>query len=529
MEEKIKRYKEQIESILTDIGCEPTLAEDGGINCKFERENFIIDVKEGIIEFWDLYWYNIDANHSDMNKLLDAINLANHINLPVIFTPSATEEGQRWFSSVYKLIGEEVIITKELITDILSSFFKLKKDFTTILQSLIQKSHQIEEDKEETPDRKDGKKENWIILNEVEFSNNKKEELDFLKEKNKKLFCSALKSLGCFLREDQDGNVWMEYEGDTFLFKFQPREVEINDLDWKIINVNDDDFPDIMYAIRFANHYTIPSIWASAPYPDGTIKISSVYRFYNFENEDYVNMVGAIMQSFFHAKQRFHYILQDWKVNKDQILERIPKGRELEFDFEINKVKEENKETDSGDYEESFQEGTAKENENSEKGPDGIEKQKGVFNSILLHLGCQPSYENLESEEPLKFKYQGLEFLVTFDPDCAYIYTIGWEAAPYSPQTALDFNSIINTLYIENPFTPKIMVRYSEEHNLLYTTPQYIIPFPVEEELMMASMGIIFRMTKEMLDSIVETRLHFINKMKQIFQQRADQDQSANN
>lgn len=529
MEEKIKIYKEQIESILTGIGCEPTQGEDGSIHCKVERENFIIDVKEGIIEFWDLYWYNIDANHSNMDKLFDAINLTNHINVPVIFTPSATEEGKRWFSSVYRLVGDEVIITQDLITNILSSFFKLKKDFIAILQSLIQKPQQIEENKEESMDRKDGKKEKRIILNEVEFSNNQKEELDLLKEKNKKLFCSALKSLGCFLREDQEGKIWMEHEGDTFVFKFQPREVEINDIEWLIVNVNDNDFADIMYAVRFANHNTIPSIWASAPYPDGTVKISSVYRFYNFENDDYVNMVGAILQSFFQAKQIFHNTLQDWKVNKDQVMESIPKERELEFDFEINKVNEENKEKGSGADKESLQEGTAQENENSEKGLDGIEKQKLAFNSMLLQLGCQPSFENMKSSEPLTFKYQGLEFLVTFDPTCAYIYTMGWGTVPSSPQAALDFNSVINTLYIENAYTPKIMVRYSEEHNILYPTPQYIIPFPVEEELMKASMGVIFRMTKEMVDSIVETRLHFINKMTHILQQRADQEEASNN
>lgn len=529
MEEKILRYMEEILTILRNIGCEPIVAEDGSINCKVERENFIIDVKEGIIEFWDLYWYNIDANHSNMDKLLDAINLTNHINVPVIFTPSATEEGKRWFSSVYRLVGEEVIITQDLITNILSSFFKLKKDFISIIQSLIQKSQQIEKDKEEIIDKKEWNKEKRIILNDVEFSNNQKEELDLLKDKNKKLFCSALKSLGCFLREDQEGKIWMEYEGDTFVFKFQPREVEINDVDWQIINVNDNDFPDIMYAIRFANHNTIPSIWASAPYPDGTVKISSVYRFYNFENEDYVNMVGAILQGFFQAKQIFLNTLQDWKVNKDQVMKNIPKERELEFDFEINKVNEENKETDSGDYEESLQEGGAKENENSGKGLEGIEKQKIAFNSILMQLGCQPSFENLKNSEPLTFKYQGLEFLVTFDPTCAFIYTMSWGTAPSSPQAALDFNTVINRLYIENAYTPKIMVRYSEEYNILYPTPQYIIPFPEEEELMKSSLGIVFRMVKEMLNSIVETRLHFINQMNQILQQRADQDEATNN
>ena len=529
MEEKILRYKEEILTILRNIGCEPTVAEDGSINCKVERENFIIDVKEGIIEFWDLYWYNIDANHSNMDKLLDAINLTNHINVPVIFTPSATDEGKRWFSSVYRLVGEEVIFTQDLITNILSSFFKLKKDFISILQSLIQKSQQVEENKEEIIDRNEGKKEKRIILNDVEFSNNQKEELDLLKEKNKKLFCSALKSLGCFLREDQEGKIWMEYEGDTFVFKFQPREVEINDVDWLIINVNDKDFADIMYAVRFANYNTIPSIWASAPYPDGTVKISSVYRFYNFENDDYVNMVGAILQSFFQSKQIFLNTLQDWKVNKDQFMKNIPKERELEFDFEINKVNEENKKSESEDYEESLKEGSAKENENTEKDLDGIERKKIAFNSILMQLGCQPSFENLKNSEPLIFKYQGLEFLVTFDPTTAYIYTMGWGQAPSSPQAALDFNSVINTLYIENAYTPKIMVRYSEEHNTLYPIPQYIIPFPEEEELMKGSLGIIFRMTKELLDSIIETRLHFINKMNQILQHRTEQNEEANN
>ena len=65
--------------------------------------------------------------------------------------------------------------------------------------------------------------------------------------------------------------------------------------------------------------------------------------------------------------------------------------------------------------------------------------------------------------------------------------------------------------------------------NILYPTPQYIIPFPEEEELMKSTLGIIFRMTKEMLDSIIETRLHFINKMNQILQHRAEQNEEANN
>lgn len=528
MEEKILKHKEEILTILSNIGCEPDIAEDGSINCKVENENFIIDVKEGIIEFWDLYWYNIDANHSNIDKLLDAINLANHINVPVIFTPSATEEGKRWFSSVYRLVGEDVIITQELITSILSSFFKLKKDFITISQSLIQKSMQQEIECEDKNDENEVKNEKRIILNEVEISNNQKEKLDLLKDQNKKLFCSALKSLGCFLREDQNGRVWMEYEGDTFVFKFQAREVEISDIDWKIINVNDADTPDIMAAIRFSNLNTIPSIWASAPYPDGTIKISSVYRFYNFENDDYVNMVGAILQSFFIAKQIFHNTLTDWKASKDQIMKNIPDSPDLEFSYEINNDVKENKDLANGQNEE-ISHSDENISENSDKTLTSIEKQKIAFNSILMHLGCQPSFENLKSSEPLIFKYQGLEFLVTFDPTNAYIYTMSWGEAPSEIQNALDFFSVINSLYLENAYTPKIMVRYSEEHNLLYPTPQYILPFPAEDELRQSSLGILFRTTKEILDSIVETRLNFINRFNEVLRNRSIQDNSKNN
>ena len=42
-------------------------------------------------------------------------------------------------------------------------------------------------------------------------------------------------------------------------------------------------------------------------------------------------------------------------------------------------------------------------------------------------------------------------------------------------------------------------------------------------------LGIIFRMIKEILDSIIETRLHFINKMNQILQHRAEQNEEPNN
>ena len=507
------------------MGCEPTIGHDGGINFKFERENFVIDVKEGIIEFWDLYWYNIDAEHSHIDKILDALNQANHINLPVIFLPSASNEGKRWLSSVYRLVGEELIITPELITNILNSFFKLKKDFITILQSLIQNSRKEDKESDKTTDEKEEKR---IILNEIEFSNNQKEELDLLKEKNKQLFCSALKELGCFLREDQNGRVWMEYQGDTFVFKFQPREIEINDVDWLIINIKDVNTADILAAIRFSNYNTMPSLWASAPYPDGTIKVSSVYRFYNFENDDYVNMVGAILNSFFTAKQIFQNTLNDWSVNKEQIMKNIPEDPELEFIYDINKKKGENDGLDADEKEKEPLK-VESEKETADNPLTDIEKQKISFNTILLQLGCQPSFENLKTSEPITFKYQGLEFVVNFDSTKAYIYTVGWGPAPSDPQVALDFFSVINSLYNENGFTPKIMVRYNEENNIIFPVPQFIIPFPAEDELRESSLGISFRMTKECLDSIIEARLTFINKINQILQERSIQDQASNN
>ena len=120
-------------------------------------------------------------------------------------------------------------------------------------------------------------------------------EMNVMLRENQDTTIAALKELGCNPKENSDGTVSFQFQGDHFYMQFGPKLVVIWDFEVVILDVNDERTPDLLESLKHTNGYDFPTFVFTAPNKDGKIIVNLEYRFLNEYGENYPRVLNAIL------------------------------------------------------------------------------------------------------------------------------------------------------------------------------------------------------------------------------------------
>lgn len=138
-----------------------------------------------------------------------------------------------------------------------------------------------------------------------------KEEKEKLSEEiaanTRNLMIETLKLMGCDPKEIDDGAVYVVYQGEKFFMKFGGLFVNIWDLGWSNINVNDLNLPKVRQAINLTNFEFGPTVVLTEPDENGNMQIHTRYGIvFHSSLPDLTEYLSNTLGLFFRAKKDMH-------------------------------------------------------------------------------------------------------------------------------------------------------------------------------------------------------------------------------
>ena len=120
-----------------ELGCQPTLNEDGSIDLSYQGENFHVEFGGMYARVWDPMWSGIKADDLELPKVRDAMNSANFNFGPTVVMTAPNEEGVIGFHSrrdimLHPACPDNVPFVKA----VLDSFFDIKEQMRSNYQQL---------------------------------------------------------------------------------------------------------------------------------------------------------------------------------------------------------------------------------------------------------------------------------------------------------------------------------------------------------------------------------------------------------
>ena len=123
----------------------------------------------------------------------------------------------------------------------------------------------------------------------------------------KGLMIETLRQMGCDPKEIEDGAVGAVFQGEKFYMRFGGWFVNIWDLGWSSINVNDLNLPKLRKAINLANFEFGPTIVLTDPDENGVMDIHTRYGILLHPSlPDLTEYLANTFNMFFKAKNNLH-------------------------------------------------------------------------------------------------------------------------------------------------------------------------------------------------------------------------------
>jgi hypothetical protein len=136
-EEHTPSTSEIVEHALKAIGCQPEVDKDGSVSVSYQGENFIIEFGGVYARVWDPEWASMNVEHPDMQKLREAVNVANFYFGPTVVMSRPDDEGNVSLHSRIDIMLHTSFPYNEIyIKSVLDSFFDAKAAVRNNLQAL---------------------------------------------------------------------------------------------------------------------------------------------------------------------------------------------------------------------------------------------------------------------------------------------------------------------------------------------------------------------------------------------------------
>ena len=132
-----------MESILTDLGCQPKKENEKELLVAYQGENFIINIGGPYAQIWDPGWANINVNDPNFEKMKTAANISNFDFGPSVVWTSPNEEGFVTLHSKREILLHPSLPDKnDYIKSIFDSFFEKKESMRGQFHALINQQQQ---------------------------------------------------------------------------------------------------------------------------------------------------------------------------------------------------------------------------------------------------------------------------------------------------------------------------------------------------------------------------------------------------
>ena len=117
-----------MESILTDLGCQPKKENEKELQVAYQGENFIINIGGPYAQIWDPAWANISVKDPNFENMKTAANISNFDFGPSIVWSSPNEDGMVTLHSKRDiLLSPQLKDNRDYVRSVLDSFFEKKE------------------------------------------------------------------------------------------------------------------------------------------------------------------------------------------------------------------------------------------------------------------------------------------------------------------------------------------------------------------------------------------------------------------
>lgn len=122
---------------LSNLGCQPTMNEDGTISVSYQGENFHMEFGGMYARVWDPMWAGIKADDPDMPKIREAVNAANFNFGPTVVLAAPNDEGIIGFHNRRDIMLHPACPDNEpFVKAVLDSFFDAKEQVRSNFQQI---------------------------------------------------------------------------------------------------------------------------------------------------------------------------------------------------------------------------------------------------------------------------------------------------------------------------------------------------------------------------------------------------------
>ena len=126
-EERENLIRTSLQNILTDMGCQPLIVENGSISVAYQGEKFFMQMNGTFVRIWDLNWMSCKPTDDDFPIMKDAMNYANFTFGPTIIMHAPETDGEIFISSRMDIHIDPQYPENEIyLKSILDSFFNVK-------------------------------------------------------------------------------------------------------------------------------------------------------------------------------------------------------------------------------------------------------------------------------------------------------------------------------------------------------------------------------------------------------------------
>lgn len=127
-----------METILTDIGCQPKKDGENRLEVLYQGENFVVNTGGFFAQIWDPGWAHINVKDPNYENMKEATNRANFDFGPTIVWSAPNEEGWSMIHSKRDiLVLPHIPDRNEYVKSILNSFFEKKETMRSQFNSLL--------------------------------------------------------------------------------------------------------------------------------------------------------------------------------------------------------------------------------------------------------------------------------------------------------------------------------------------------------------------------------------------------------
>lgn len=129
---------------LNNLGCQPTLNEDGSLSVQYQGENFHMEFGGMYARVWDPMWSAIKADDPQLSNVKEAVNAANFNFGPTIVLSRPDKDGLIGFSSRRDIMLHPACPDNEpFVKSVLDSFFTAKEELRQSFNQINAAQHKV--------------------------------------------------------------------------------------------------------------------------------------------------------------------------------------------------------------------------------------------------------------------------------------------------------------------------------------------------------------------------------------------------